>query len=98
MIHRFIQRSMSTTTLEVDGKAAEFEGDETLLHSGPANHFRGIEAVGGKLFLTSRRLRFRSHKMNVQNHDESYLLADVRSFEPSNTLGIVPNGLLVHMK
>lgn len=74
-----------------------FDPGEPVLHAGPANHFKGLEGVGGKLFLTDRRLRFRSHAFNVQTHDESYPLASIRSVEPSRTLGIVPNGLLVRL-
>ncbi len=97
-MHRFVMRLMTTTTLEVDGQAAEFEPSEELLHVGPASHFKGVEVVGGKLFLTTHRLRFRSHKMNVQNHDSSYPLSSLRAVEPCRTFGIVPNGLLVHLR
>jgi hypothetical protein len=97
-IKRFLKVSMSTPRLEIDGQAAEFDADENVIHSGPANHFKGIEAVGGKLFLTDRRLRFRSHKFNAQPHDESYPIEAIVSVEPARTLGIVPNGVLVHLR
>ena len=80
----------------LDPIAEGFDAGETIFHFGPANHFKGLESVGGKLFLTDRRLRFRSHAFNVQTHDESYPLGWVRHVEASRTLGIVPNGLLVH--
>ncbi len=54
--------------------------------------------MGGKLFLTNKRLRFRSHKINLQNHDESYPIETIASVEPSSSLGIIPNGLLVQMR
>jgi hypothetical protein len=82
----------------LDARAAGFDGDETVLEHGPANHFKGLEGVGGKLFLTERRLRFRSHGFNVQNHDESYPLEDIVAVEPARTLGIIPNGLLVQLR
>jgi hypothetical protein len=97
-IAAFLKVSMTTTRLELDGRAAGFDADETVLHHGPANHFKGIEGVGGKLFLTNKRLRFRSHKINVQTHDESYPIETIASVEPSRSLGIVPNGLLVHLR
>jgi len=37
----------------------------------------GAEAVGGKLFLTNRRLVFKSHKLNIQNHELSIHLIDI---------------------
>jgi hypothetical protein len=69
-----------------------------FVHHGPANHYKGFEAVGGRLFLTSKRLRFRSHKLNVQSHDESYPVDIIISVEPARTLGVVPNGVLVHLR
>jgi hypothetical protein len=97
-IKQFLKASMTTTRLELDGKAAGFDSDETIVHYGPANHFKGIESVGGKLFLTNKRLRFRSHVFNVQTHDESYPVEAIASVQPTRTLGLVPNGLLVHLR
>jgi hypothetical protein len=71
-----------------------FEG-EPILHQGPANHWRGAEARGGWLILTSERLAFRSHGKNIQNQSVDVRLADVRGVEPTNTLFFVPNGLRV---
>ncbi|MGO3507440.1 GRAM domain-containing protein [Brachybacterium tyrofermentans] len=44
----------------------ELEPGEQPLKSGGANMQRGAEAVGGKLFLTSARLVFRPHALNLQ--------------------------------
>lgn len=87
-----------------EGDGGSSAGTETLgsgdglLRSGLANHFKGIEAVGGKLFLTERRLRFVSHKLNVQRHDESWALDEIASVEPTRTLGIIPNGMRVTLR
>lgn len=97
-IKRFLKVSMTTTLLELDGREAGFDADEAVVHYGPANHFKGIESVGGKLFLTNKRLRFRSHKFNVQSHDESYPIETIATAEPTRTLGIVPNGVLVLLR
>lgn len=32
----------------------------------PANYFRGIEAVGGKIYFYEDRLVFKSHLFNIQ--------------------------------
>jgi hypothetical protein len=69
--------------------------EEPVLHEGLANHFRGIEGVGGKLFLTDRRLRFVSHRLNVQVHDTSWPLSTIVRAEATRTLGVIPNGLVV---
>lgn len=68
---------------------------ETLLRQGPANHFKGIESVGGRLYLTNRRLLFRSHRLNVQNHELSIGLGDIEAAWPARTAWVVPNGLRV---
>jgi hypothetical protein len=94
----FLKVSMSSSRLEMEGQAAGFDADETVAHFGPANHFKGAEGVGGKLYLTNKRLRFRSHKINLNNHDESYALGEIAGVEPVRTLGIVPNGVLVRLR
>lgn len=81
-LKRFLKLSMSTTRLEVDKCEASFDDDETVVLHGGANHFKGIEAVGGKLLLTNKRLRFRSHELNVQAHDESYPVTSIHAVEP----------------
>jgi hypothetical protein len=72
-------------------------GSEASLHDGPANHFSDLESVGGHLWLTSGQLHFRSHKMNLQNHEWSVPLADIVSAEATKTLGLISNGLRVNM-
>jgi hypothetical protein len=72
-------------------------GCETTLHAGPANHFKGLESVGGHLWLTSGRLHFRSHKMNLQNHEWSAPLADITSAHAIKTLGLIRNGLSIRL-
>ncbi len=68
---------------------------ERLLKQGPANHFRRGEAVGGYLYLTDARLLFRSHRFNIQNHELSIPLQNIRDARPCMTAFVVPNGLRV---
>lgn len=73
--------------------------NETLIREGAANLQRGLEAVGGRLFLTNRRLVFSSHALNIQTGRTEIPLADIRSVAPCWTrfLGvpIAPNALAV---
>ncbi|MDB4958932.1 MAG: hypothetical protein JWO36_6501 [Myxococcales bacterium] len=71
---------------------------ETVLHEGPANHWKGIEAVGGRLVLTNHKLRFSSHKMNVANHEQAVALDQIASIEPGRTMGVIPNAIVVHLR
>jgi hypothetical protein len=54
------------------------EMGEIILFQTPANHFKGIEAVGGQLYLTNRRLTFKSNKLNFQNHQLSIRLPETQ--------------------
>ncbi|MDB5202763.1 MAG: hypothetical protein JWQ27_2172 [Ferruginibacter sp.] len=68
---------------------------ETILFETPANHFKGMEAVGGMLYLTNQRLVFKSHKLNFQNHQLALSLSDITQVHRYKTLGLVNNGLAV---
>ncbi len=68
---------------------------ESIIHSGGANHFKNVEAVGGKLYLFKDKLQFKSHNFNVQNHGEIIDLNQIQEVNFYNTLGIIPNGLAI---
>jgi hypothetical protein len=55
------------------------QADEKLVLETGASHYKGIEAVGGKLTLTSKRLIFRSHKFNIQNHRQEFLISEIKA-------------------
>jgi hypothetical protein len=69
--------------------------DETIVFQSPANHFKGMEAVGGMLYLTSLRLIFKSHRFNIQNHQCSINLNEITTVDTNKTLGVVNNGLII---
>lgn len=71
---------------------------ETIVRQGSANHFVGVEGVGGKLYLTTTRLYHQPHAANVQTQQASYPLSEIATAEKRNTFGIIPNGLLVTLK
>src|SRR5262245_14419295 len=61
---------------------------------------RGIEAVGGQLFLTTRRLIFEAHRFNVQTGRTVIPLRDVEGVWKTWTklfgvIPILPNSLAV---
>ncbi len=68
---------------------------EIILFETPANHFKGIEGVGGKLYLTNQRLVFQSHKFNFQNHRWSVSVSDIAKVDRYGTMGFINNGLFV---
>lgn len=71
----------------------DLKTDEKIEISRPANHFIGIEGVGGKIFITNQRFVFKSHAANIQAHELTVPFDDIIKIEFYNTLGIVPNGL-----
>lgn len=73
----------------------ELAADELLRYEGPANCFRGKEAVGGRLYLTSTRLVFISHKWNLQTGKTALLLKHITAVAPRKTMGLISNGLAV---
>jgi hypothetical protein len=78
-------------------KESHFEG-EKIIHQGAANHFQGIEGRGGWLILTSNRLIFKSHGMNIQNQALSLEMQNIANVSAVKTAGIIPNGLLINKK
>lgn len=55
--------------------------DRIVFESG-ANHFMNKESVGGWLFLTSEVLLFKSHQLNIQNHELSIPVNSIKSVTP----------------
>ena len=80
------------------GSAAELEPGELIRHEGPANHFTRGDSTGGRLYLTDRRLYFKSHGFNLKDHELTVPLADVAAARATRTLGIIPNGLLIERR
>ena len=75
----------------------EISPNEVIIKEGGANHFKGLESVGGKLVLTDKRLLFKSHRYNVQNHQESFDLEEIENVERTKSLLFWKNGLQVKM-
>ncbi|MFO7755746.1 MAG: GRAM domain-containing protein [Bacteroidales bacterium] len=71
------------------------EGEKIIFEEG-ANLFRSrMNAVGGKLVLTDKRLIFSPHRYNLQRGQESIDLKDIKEIVPRKTAKIADNGLRV---
>jgi hypothetical protein len=90
-IYLFVTSKMVKRQTEIKN----IEG-KTVIHSGGANHFLNGEAVGGKLYLLTDRLEFKSHNFNIQNHEFAIDLKQIKYIQFFNTLGLIPNGLEIH--
>ena len=76
----------------------ESTGAEPAVLEKLANLFRGIESVGGRMYLTANSIYFSSHSLNVQTGDSRIGFDEILNIEKCNTLGFVPNGLRVITK
>ena len=75
-----------------------FDPGEQIIAEAPANLMRGVEAVGGRLMISNRRLLFQPHSINIQRRQTEILLRDVTQVGPRRTLGLVPNGMFVRTR
>lgn len=69
--------------------------DEKLIKEGGANHFVWGQATGGWLYLTNKRLIFRSHSVNIAKEEFSIYLNKIKEVKICMSLKIVPNGLSI---
>ena len=82
---KFVQKGMDLA----------LQPDESILFETDANHFKGIEAVGGRLYLTNQRLVFVSHQINVQKHLWAVLPASVQKAERYRPMLLSNNGIRI---
>lgn len=68
--------------LEKSLPTLELLPNESMVIEAGANHFKGIEAVGGKLTLTDQRLVFISHKFNIQKNREEFDRSSIFEVKP----------------
>ncbi|MFC5467541.1 hypothetical protein ACFPPD_02355 [Cohnella suwonensis] len=74
------------------------QNEEPVLFKKAANLFRGIESVGGWLHASETRMKFVPHALNIQSAPLDIPYADIASIAKRNTMGIVPNGILLTLK
>ena len=90
MLQFFADRLFKKIIVETDAR-------EKVIKEGGANHLKGRVGVGGKLVLTDRRLIFKSHKINVQNHQDSFDVNSILKLEIYNSLRILENRLAIQL-
>lgn len=76
----------------------ETANGESIIQEGGANHLRNGKAVGGKLYLLTNQLLFKSHDFNLQNHELVMDIDQINNITFYNSFGLVPNGLAVWLK
>ncbi len=76
---------------------------ESIIKEGKANLQRGIETVGGHLYLTAQRLIFESHKFNVQQGTTIIDLGNINEVTKCwtkflNLIPLYPNSIKVETR
>ena len=76
--------------------------NEVLQKKSPANLQRGIETVGGVLYLTSTRLIFEPHALNIQANPEAIEIQQIESLRKDWTkfldvIPVFPNTLAIRL-
>ena len=78
-----------------NGKYLNLEEDEIILFKDFANHLKNIEAVGGNLYMTTKRLIYVSHWLNIQTHRLYIALEDIQEVGTYQVYGLFNKGLVV---
>jgi hypothetical protein len=87
----------SMLDISTENKTPDNQAEEILADVG-VNLFRGIESVGGRLKITNRRIVFEPTAINLQKIPVEIPYTDISEVGKRNSLGIVPNGMLVKTK
>lgn len=74
----------------------ELDTDEEIEIQGPANLFRGIEGVGGKIFLTNKKMIFKSHKINIQKGQTNIPYEEIKEVKKRKTAKLINNGIRIN--
>lgn len=93
----FLMKKYGKKAISSAGKSIEIKLSENEIvdYEGPANLFRGVESVGGKLFLTTKRVIFKSHKLNIQTGETDIEYSSISEVHPRKTGGIIDNGIRI---
>lgn len=68
---------------------------EIIEMEGPANLFRGMEGVGGKMFLTNKKIIFKSHKINIQTGQTDIFYENITEINKRKTAKLIDNGIRI---
>tara|TARA_Y100000815_G_scaffold150927_1_gene136978 strand:- start:24 stop:605 length:582 start_codon:yes stop_codon:yes gene_type:complete len=73
----------------------KLELNEEIEIEGSANLFRGIEGIGGKIFLTNKKLIFKSHKINIQKGQTDIEYSTIKEIVKRKTAKLIDNGIRI---
>jgi hypothetical protein len=97
-MYHFIMNLFKHSKFVKKSTAISLNENELIVLEKDANHFKGIESVGGRMFVTNNRIVFKSHALNIQNHEVSFIWKDIKQVNRYKSLGLLNNGLELHLK
>ncbi len=71
---------------------------EEIVEKLAANLMRGAEGVGGRMIITTQRILFEAHMVNIQGKPLEIPLAAIQAVYPTNLMLFVPTGLTIECK
>ncbi|TDH26944.1 hypothetical protein EXU57_09065 [Segetibacter sp. 3557_3] len=80
----------------LDAVSITTERDEEIQFQPPANYTNEKEPVSGKLFLTNKRVMFKTHKQEPHIREFSIALGELDRCDMFRTFGFIENGLTMH--
>ena len=72
--------------------------NEKIEIEGLANLLRGVEGVGGKLFLTNKKVIFKSHRINIQKGQTDIEYENIVEISKRKTAKLIDNGIRIKTK
>ncbi|OCK42497.1 hypothetical protein BA195_09985 [Tenacibaculum soleae] len=76
----------------------KLDKNEQIEVHGPGNLFKGVEAIGGKIFLTNKRVIFKSHKINIQKISIDINYFNIKQINRTKTVKFIDNGIKITTK
>jgi hypothetical protein len=89
---------MADKEIGADQPKTEITGVDRIVKEGPANYFKGLSNIGGKLTLTDTQMIFKPGRLNFRRSIEAIAVKDIVAVERRNTLGVVQNGFGVILR
>ena len=77
VFRKFMQAKVGQSEFIKDVATINDDRDEKIIFQTSANDLKTWEAVGSKLYLTNKRLIFKSQRMNIQKQELMILRADI---------------------
>ncbi|MCF7792771.1 MAG: hypothetical protein K9N09_02295 [Candidatus Cloacimonetes bacterium] len=91
MLYAFVQNMKNNIKL-IDIELLE---NEKIILEDTANHIKRMNSAGGKLFLTNKRIIFKSHGANIKTYNLQFQLSDIDDIRIYKILVFIHYGIKI---